>query len=237
MSGKLYLLPTALADTAVIATTTPRTREIIARLEIFIVEEPKTARRFLSHFDLAKPLASLQWLVLNEHTPPDALAELLAPLRACHDVGLLSEAGCPAIADPGASLTRIAHANNITVVPLAGPSSILLALMASGLNGQRFRFHGYLPVRGDERRAALRALELEARQRRETQIFIETPYRNLALFSDILASCAAATLLCIASDLTSATERVELRAIAEWKRHPPDIQRRPSVFLLAADQA
>lgn len=235
MSGKLYLLPTALADSAVVATTAPRTREIIARLEIFIVEEPKTARRFLSHFDLAKPLASLQWLVLNEHTAPDALAELLAPLRAGHDVGLLSEAGCPAIADPGAALARIAHANNITVVPLAGPSSILLALMASGLDGQRFRFHGYLPVRGEERRAALRALELEARQRRETQIFIETPYRNLALFSDILASCAPATLLCIASDLTSAAERVELRAIAEWKRHPPDIQRRPSVFLLAAD--
>lgn len=233
MTGTLYLIPSSLCDSAVGATTVPQVREIVARLEVFIVEQPKTARRFLAQFALAKPLAALHWLVLDEHTRDAAIATLLAPLMEGKDVGLLSEAGCPAVADPGASLVRAAHAGGITVAPLVGPSSILLALMASGMNGQRFRFHGYLPVPSDARKTALRLLEQDALRHKETQIFIETPYRNLQLFADLIAACAPSTRLCIATDLTAPSECVALRSIAEWRRCDPKIQRRPSVFLLA----
>lgn len=237
MPGTLYLIPTSLSSDAFASTTVPRVREIIARLNVFVVEQPKTARRFLSGFTLAKPLAELCWLVLDEHTPSAAIQDLLNPLLAGNDVGLLSEAGCPAVADPGAALVRAAHASGIAVVPLVGPSSILLGLMASGLNGQRFRFHGYLPIRRDQRALAIRLLEQDSRRLKETQIFIETPYRNLQIFADLVSNCASSTLLCIATDLTSATEHIELHSMMEWKKRQPDILRRPSVFLLAANQA
>lgn len=234
-SGALYLIPASLADTAAAATTPPQTRELIARLEIFIVEHAKTARRFLANFSLAKPLAELDFRLLNEHTSETDLPELLTPLKAGYDVGLLSEAGCPAVADPGASLVRLAHRDNIHVVPLVGPSSILLALMASGLNGQRFRFHGYLPIERSARVAAIRALEAQARSG-ETQIFIETPYRNLALLDELCAACAADTLLCVASDLTAPSEHIRLATIASWARYDKTaLDRRPSVFLLARE--
>lgn len=234
-SGLLYLIPAPLADSAAAATTAPQTRELIARLEVFIVEHAKTARRFLANFPLAKPLAELEFRLLNEHTDAAALPELLAPLSAGRDVGLLSEAGCPAVADPGASLVRLAHRAGIRVVPLVGPSSILLALMASGLNGQRFRFHGYLPIERGARVAAIRALEAEARSG-ETQIFIETPYRNLALLDELCATCAADTLLCVASDLTAPNERIRLFSIAAWARSATtDLNRRPGVFLLGRE--
>lgn len=234
-SGLLYLIPTSLADSAAEATTSPQARELIARLEVFIVEQAKSARRFLANFPLAKPLAELEFHLLNEHTAAAALPELLAPLSAGRDVGLLSEAGCPAVADPGASLVRFAHRAGIRVSPLVGPSSILLALMASGLNGQRFRFHGYLPIERGARVAAIRALEAEARSG-ETQIFIETPYRNLALLKELCATCAADTLLCIASDMTALTERIRLCSIAAWARSgKTDLDRRPSVFLLGRE--
>lgn len=233
MTGTLFLIPTPLANDTVIATTTPTLRDILARLEVFIVEKPKTARRFLSHFRLARPLGEMQWLVLDKLTPVSAIDMLLAPLLAGKDAGLLSEAGCPAVADPGALLVRAAHADGIKVVPMIGPSSILLALMASGLNGQRFRFHGYLPVRIDERRTRLRTLEKESAKHDETQIFIETPYRNLQLLADLAAVCAASTRLCIATDLTAASEQIEVATVAEWRRRePPRIHRRPSIFLL-----
>ena len=234
-SGVLYLIPASLDDASAAATASPQTRELLARLEVFIVEHAKTARRFLATFPLAKPLAALEFHLLNEHTSEATLPELLAPLKAGRDVGLLSEAGCPAVADPGASLARLAHRAGIRVVPLVGPSSILLALMASGLNGQRFRFHGYLPIERAARVAAIRALETEARSG-ETQIFIETPYRNLALLNDLCASCAADTLLCVASDLTAPGEQVYLRSIAQWARADRSgLDRRPSVFLLGRE--
>lgn len=237
MPGTLYLIPTSLSDDALGATTTPRIREVIAELDVFIVEQAKTARRFLAGFTLAKPLSEMRWLLLDEHTSAAATRELVAPLLDGNDVGLLSEAGCPAVADPGAALVQAAHARSIRVVPLVGPSSILLGLMASGLNGQRFRFHGYLPIPRDERATAIRALEQESTRRQETQIFIETPYRNSQLFADLIAHCAQSTLLCIATDLTGLTETIELRPISEWKQRQPEIQRRPSVFLLAAGHA
>lgn len=235
MTGTLYLIPTPLADDGVIANTAPQVREILARLEVFIVEKPKTARRFLGHFELARPLGEMQWLVLDKLTSASSIDALLGPLLAGQDVGLLSEAGCPAVADPGALLVRAAHSQGIKVVPLVGPSSILLALMASGLNGQRFRFHGYLPVRTEQRQAALRTLEQDSLKHDETQIFIETPYRNLQIYADSVAVCAASTRLCIATDLTAASEQIEVATVAEWRRRePPQIHRRPSIFLLYA---
>lgn len=171
---------------------------------------------------------------MNEHTRADALDRLLAPLRAGHDVGLLSEAGCPAVADPGANLVALAQQENIRVVPLIGPSSLLLALMASGLNGQRFAFLGYLPAKEDDRLKALRNLESESRKFRQTQLFIETPYRNRAMFDAILQACQPGTRLTVATDLTLPGESVLTRTIQQWKQTPPEIERRPTVFLLLA---
>jgi 16S rRNA (cytidine1402-2'-O)-methyltransferase len=177
----------------------------------------------------------LQLAELNEHTRPAELDRLLLPLRAGHDVGLLSEAGCPAVADPGADLVALAQRENIRVVPLIGPSSLLLALMASGLNGQRFAFQGYLPAKDGERTKMLRDLEAESRKRQQTQLFIETPYRNRAMFDAILQACQGNTRLCVATDLSLPGESVRTRTIAEWKKQtPPDVERRPTVFLLLA---
>lgn len=234
-SGALYLIPSSLDDSAAAATTSPQTRALIERLEIFIVEHAKTARRFLGNFSLARPLAELEFHLLNEHTAEAELPELLAPLKAGRDAGLLSEAGCPAVADPGAGLVRLAHRAGIRVVPQVGPSSILLALMASGLNGQRFRFHGYLPIERSARLAAIRALEIEARNG-ETQIFIETPYRNIGLVDELRANCSADILLCVATDLSAPSERICLRSIEAWRRiDTRDLDRRPSVFLLGVE--
>jgi len=180
-------------------------------------------------------LQALQLEELNEHTRTEALDRLLAPLRAGQDVGLLSEAGCPAVADPGADLVALAQRENIRVVPLIGPSSLLLALMASGLNGQRFAFQGYLPAKEMERAKMLRELESESRKRRQTQIFIETPYRNRQLFDGILQACQPGTRLTVATDLSLPGESVLTRTIQQWKkRTPPEIERRPTVFLLLA---
>jgi len=180
-------------------------------------------------------LQELQLEELNEHTKPDALDRLLTPLCAGHDVGLLFEAGCPAVADPGANLVALAQRENIRVVPLIGPSSLLLALMASGLNGQRFAFQGYLPAKEAERTKALRDLEIESHKRKQTQLFIETPYRNQAMFESILQTCLPTTQLTVATDLTLHSESVLTRTIVQWKKQtPPEIERRPTVFLLLA---
>ena len=182
--------------------------------------------------ELTQPLQQLELTELNEHTRKDELEPLLAPLLAGHDTGLISEAGCPAVADPGADLVALAQARGIRVTPLVGPSSLLLALMGSGLNGQCFAFHGYLPAKDSDRQKALRDLETESRKRRQTQIFIETPYRNQAMFDALLKSCQPNTRLTIATDLTGAGESIRTRTIAAWKKEtPPDFERRPTVFL------
>lgn len=235
MAGTLYLIPVPLGPTPPQDSLHPAVLATIRPLTHFVVEQAKTARAFLKAAGTEQPLQALQLEELNEHTRPDALDRLLAPLRAGHDIGLLSEAGCPAVADPGANLVAAAQQEDIRVVPLIGPSSLLLALMASGLNGQRFAFQGYLPAKEGERLKALRELESESRKRQQTQLFIETPYRNLQMFDGILAACQATTRLTVATDLTLPSESVKTRTIAQWKKQtPPDIERRPTVFLLLA---
>lgn len=235
MAGTLYLIPVPLGPTPPQDSLHPVVLATIRPLTHFVVEQAKTARAFLKAAGTEQPLQALQLDELNEHTRPDALDRLLAPLRAGHDIGLLSEAGCPAVADPGANLVAAAQQENIRVVPLIGPSSLLLALMASGLNGQRFAFQGYLPAKEGERLKALRELESESRKRQQTQLFIETPYRNRQMFDGILAACQASTRLTVATDLTLPSESVKTRTIAQWKKQsPPDIERRPTVFLLLA---
>lgn len=233
--GALYLIPVPLGPTPPQESLPQNVLATIRPLAHFVVEQAKTARAFLKAAGTDLTLQELQLAELNEHTRADELDRLLAPLRAGHDVGLLSEAGCPAVADPGANLVALAQKEGIRVVPLIGPSSLLLALMASGLNGQRFAFQGYLPAKDGERGKALRDLESESRKRQQTQIFIETPYRNRQMFDSILQSCQPATRLTVATDLTLPGESVRTRTVQQWKKEtPPDIERRPTVFLLLA---
>lgn len=235
MAGTLYLIPVPLGPGEPLDSLPAGVLTTLRPLQHFVVEQAKTARAFLKAAGTDAPLQSLQLSELNEHTPDSALDALLAPLRDGHDVGLLSEAGCPAVADPGASLVARAQRENIRVVPLIGPSSLLLSLMASGLDGQRFAFHGYLPAKEGERHQALRDLETESRKKRQTQLFIETPYRNRAMFDAILRTCQPGTRLCIATDLTLPGESVRTLSIQQWKKQtPPEIERRPTVFLLLA---
>jgi 16S rRNA (cytidine1402-2'-O)-methyltransferase len=235
VAGILYLIPTPLGDSGdpPLSHVIPEeTRRIAAGLTTFVVEQAKTARAFLKQLPTLTPIQQLTLLELNEHTPDRELDKLIAPLLAGSDVGLISEAGCPAVADPGASLVRLAHRHGIRVRPLTGPSSILLALMGSGLIGQRFAFHGYLPAKPDERAKALRDLEKRARNEDAAQVFIETPYRNQAMLETLLTACQPDTLLTIACDLTLDREFLATRNIAEWQGTLPDIRKRPTVFLL-----
>ncbi len=235
MAGTLYLIPVPLGPTAPQDSLPANVLATVRPLTYFVVEQAKTARAFLKAAGTDTPLQELQLEELNEHTKADALDRLLAPLRSDHDVGLLSEAGCPAVADPGANLVALAQQENIRVVPLIGPSSLLLALMASGLNGQRFAFLGYLPAKEAERTKALRDLESDSRKHKQTQLFIETPYRNKAMFEGILQTCSPTTRLTVATDLTLPSESVVTLTIAQWKKKtPPEIERRPTVFLLLA---
>ena len=239
MSGTLYLIPNALGegDAAALASVLPAS--VIAqtaRLGYFIGENAKTTRAFLKRVGTERPIQEIEIRELNVNTPASGIEQLLPPVLAGTDAGLVSEAGCPAVADPGALLVRRAHERGIKVVPLVGPSSILLALMASGLDGQRFAFHGYLPVDAGERARKLRELEAHSRKAKETQIFIETPYRNRALLDAILAGCAPSTLVAVAVDLTLATETIVSRPVSGWKKAggAPELHKRPAIFLMLA---
>lgn len=233
--GTLYLIPVPLGPMAPQACLPPDVIATVRPLAYFVVEQAKTARAFLKAVGTDLPLQSLHLAELNEHTRREALAALLQPLLNGHDIGLLSEAGCPAIADPGADLVALAQERGVRVAPLIGPSSILLALMASGLNGQRFAFHGYLPAKEADRTKSLRDLESESRKKRQTQLFIETPYRNLALFESLRANLQPGTRLTVATDISLPGESIKTHSIQAWKRlAPPDIERRPTVFLLLA---
>lgn len=234
--GSLILVPTTLGEASALDAVMPQEVQRRVRvLEHFVAENPKTARAYLKRVGTMRPLQELHIATLDEHTRDAAIAELAAPLRAGHDVGLMSEAGCPGVADPGAKLVLYAHAHAIRVVPLVGPSSILLALMASGLNGQSFAFHGYLPIADAARAAALRELETRSRKLHQTQIFIEAPYRNQKLLQGILAACADSTLLCIGAEITLAGEEIRTMRVADWRKQPPRLERRPALFLLLAD--
>jgi 16S rRNA (cytidine1402-2'-O)-methyltransferase len=235
-TGRLFLIPAPLGPDAGSSRYLASLPADVARIRRFVVENARSARRVLAQVGTALPLQSLELKELNEHTPPSDLSGLLAPLLSGEDLGLLSEAGCPAVADPGALLVRLAHEQGVRVVPLIGPSSIMLALMASGLEGQRFTFGGYLPQKSPQREAAIRQAEERSASRNETQIFIEAPYRNDKLMKALLATCRAATLLCVASDLTLAAEQVQTRSIGNWRAGDlPPLDDRPSVFLLLAD--
>jgi 16S rRNA (cytidine1402-2'-O)-methyltransferase len=235
MTGTLYLLPCTLGDTPAEQVLPQHVIDIARRLKHFVVEQPKTTRQFLSVLKPEHPIQSLHFATLNEHTESRELESLLAPLLAGEDVGIVSEAGCPGIADPGADLVNLAHRRGIRVVPLVGPSSILLALMASGLNGQCFAFHGYLPIAEADRNKTIAALEAESAKRKQTQMFIETPYRNEKLFAALLTRCRPQTLLCVACDITLPGELIQTRSIEQWKsQSPPQLNKRPSLFLLLA---
>lgn len=229
--GTLYLIPSPLGESGLASIVPDEVKQLAGQLDTFIVEHPKTARHFLKQIGTRIPLQQLHISVLDEHTQDGQLMALLQPLLDGKDVGLLSEAGCPGVADPGANLVRLAHAQGIRVAPLVGPSSILLALMGSGLNGQRFTFHGYLPIAKDERKKKLVELERESQARDQTQIFIETPYRNLSLLDAILEACKPDTLLCIATDITLSSEVIQTRPLAQWRGAFPDIDKKPTVFL------
>jgi 16S rRNA (cytidine1402-2'-O)-methyltransferase len=227
----LYAIPTPLGASPAESLPAPAL-ERIRELKHFVAENAKSARAFLSAAG-TKP-RDVSITELSEHTASAEVPALLQPLREGRPLGLLSEAGCPAIADPGALLVEAAHREGFRVVPLVGPSSIVLALMASGLEGQRFAFCGYLPRDAAERTKRLRELEARSRKEAETEIFIETPYRNDAMLASLLESCAPSTRLCVAADLTLASESVTTKSIADWRRAPPSIGKRPAVFLLLA---
>ncbi|MEZ0245682.1 MAG: SAM-dependent methyltransferase [Methylophilaceae bacterium] len=233
--GTLYLIPVTLGDDAISKALPPDVVSITQKLDTFIVENEKTARRFLGAIKTHKPVRELTMLTLNEHTTDKELPALLAPLLEGRNVGLMSEAGCPGIADPGAQLAALAHRKSIRVAPLVGPSSILLGLMASGLDGQRFTFLGYIPSDKAARVQKLREIELASRKNRETQIFIETPYRNQHLLEDILAHCSGDTRLCVACNVSLEAELIVTKRIADWKNTSlPDLHKKPTVFLLLA---
>ncbi|MGC2167083.1 MAG: SAM-dependent methyltransferase [Gallionella sp.] len=235
--GTLYLIPCTLGNTAAEIVLPQHVIEVSRRLSHFVVEQPKSARQFLAALKPNKPIQSLNFSSLNEHTNPDELADLLAPLLTGEDVGVISEAGCPGIADPGADLVRLAHRRNIRVIPLVGPSAILLALMASGLNGQCFAFHGYLPIADDERGMAIKSLEAQSAIHHQTQIFIETPYRNDKLFAALLTHCHAQTMMCVATELTTENEQIWTKTMKAWKSLPaPLLNKRPSIFMLLANR-
>jgi 16S rRNA (cytidine1402-2'-O)-methyltransferase len=235
MSAALWLLPVALGDTPWNNCLPTATREAACRLTHFVAENAKTARAELKRIGHPVALRELAIEQLPDQPSVADIERLLAPLRAGIDLGLMSEAGCPAVADPGALLVRRAHELGLTVRPLVGPSSLLLALMASGLDGQRFAFHGYLPAREPERSRRIAELEAESARNRQTQIFIETPYRNHALLAALLQSCRPKTRLCVATDLSLASESIKTRRVADWKTAAvPDLDKRPTVFLLLA---
>ena len=236
--GTLHLIPTTLGAYDPAEVLPAPLLACITRLRHFVVEETRTARRFLSSAGLKGQIGSLVFRELNEHTSPAETEELLTLFtdgegHPC-DVGLLSEAGLPAVADPGARLVALCHRKGIRVVPHTGPSSLMLALMASGLNGQQFAFQGYLPAKREDRKKAIREYERTSAHRDQTQLFIETPYRNDALMEDLLAVLSPGTDLCIAADLTLPTETVQTRTVRQWRSRPPSIGKRPCVFLFLA---
>ena len=233
MKGKLYLIPSPLGEYDPAEVLPAPVLSRAQAIKCFVVEELRTARRFLSAAGLKGHIEELEFHTLNEHTAPGEV-EALANLFQQGDVGLISEAGLPAVADPGAALVALCHRKGIEVVPLVGPSSLMLALMASGLNGQSFAFRGYLPAKTDERRAALKSVERDSKSLNQSQIFIETPYRNDALLADMLQFLSPQTRLCVAADITLPDAFICTMTVAEWRARPATIGKRPCVFIILA---
>ncbi len=231
MAGKLYLIPSFLGSENSNEVFPELNRKLVSQLKYFIVEEERTARRFLKKLVPEIIIDQLSFKLLNEHTNEVEISSYLMPIET-ESIGLISEAGVPCVADPGSTLVKLAHEKNIEVIPLVGPSSILLALMASGLNGQNFAFRGYLPIKKDEKVMVIKSLEKRSYQENQTQIFIEAPYRNNQLIEDITTICEPNTLFCIACDLTLPSQFIKTATIREWKNKKPDIHKRPAIFIL-----
>lgn len=234
MAGILYLIPSLLDDTSSEAILPQDVIEKIRTLRNFIVENERTARRFLIRLGMKEVLDELRFELLNKHTRPEDLNAMVKPLIDGTSVGLITEAGCPGVADPGADVVSMAHQNNIRVIPFIGPSSILLAMMASGLNGQSFAFNGYLPVKPPDRTKMIRHYEEHSRKENQTQIFIEAPYRNHQLLQDLVSTLIPNTRLCVAINLTGAEEKIISQPVAKWKKTKIEFQKQPAVFLFLA---
>ena len=218
----LYLIPNTLGDSAIDSVIPSQIKEIVNSIDYYVVEDLRSARRYLKKLDIKKSIDELHFTELSEHTKQEEIPALLQPAKEGKNIGIISEAGCPAVAYPGALLVKLAHEQGVKVIPLVGPSSIILALMASGMNGQNFVFHGYLPIERIDR----------IKKIKQTQIFIETPYRNNHLFQSILENCNPNTLVCIAADITLSSEVIITKSVAKWKQTNPDLHKRPVVFLI-----
>lgn len=233
MKGKLYLIPTLLAD-GTQNMLSPALTDSVKQLDHFLCENVRSARRFVSSLHVHPSVESLQFELLDKDTTVDEVEKLLAPLKAGKNIGLMSESGCPAVADPGALAVAYAHRYGAKVIPLVGPSSLMLALMGSGLTGQRFAFHGYLPVDLKQAASAIRQLERESRENKQTQMFIETPYRNNSLLAVLIKSLQPNTRLCVAIDLTGPGERIISQPVSAWKKQTPNLEKVPATFLFLA---
>jgi 16S rRNA (cytidine1402-2'-O)-methyltransferase len=232
MAASLFLIPTTLGDTAISNVLPAYNKTVILSIKHFIVENIRTARRFLKQTEPSIDINTLTFFTLNKHTSKESISEFLKPIEDGYSIGIISEAGCPAIADPGAEVVALAQQKNIRVIPLVGPSSILLALMASGFNGQSFAFHGYLPIDSEQRVKVLKKLEQQIYSENQTQLFIETPYRNNKMLDDILKTCKPSTRLCIAADITLDSEMIKTFYVPDWKKRKPDLSKRPCIFAL-----
>lgn len=232
--GNLFLIPTAISPNTQDAIIPPKVKEMLPAIRYFLAEDIRTARRYLGSLKIYPKIEELTFSVLDKDTGEGAMAALFEPVFKGNDLGVLSEAGCPGIADPGALAVRFAHRNGISVIPLVGPSAIFLGLMASGLNGQRFAFQGYLPIQKKDAAKTIRDLEKESKAKNQTQIFIETPYRNNPMFQNLLDNLLPETLLCLALDLTGEHEFIRTQTVREWQRQTFELPRHPAVFLFLA---
>ena len=232
METALYLIPVTLGDTAIESVLPSYNKEVILNIRHFIVEDVRSARRFLKKVDREIDIDALAFYTLNKHTSPEDISGYLKPLAGGASMGVISEAGCPAVADPGADVVAIAQRKGLRVVPLVGPSSIILSVMASGFNGQSFAFHGYLPIDPADRTTMIKRLEGRIYSENQTQLFIETPYRNNKLAEEFIRTCRPSTKLCIACDITCDDEYIHTRPVKEWAGKVPDLSKRPTIFLI-----
>ena len=233
MSGKLFLIPATIGDTETDRVIPEYVKETVARIKHYIVENERSARRMLIKLGIPTPIDELTFYILDEHTDKASISQFLEHIND-GDIGLLSEAGVPCVADPGSEIVALAHARNIKVIPLVGPSSILLSIMASGLNGQNFAFNGYLPVKGPDRIQKLKLLENRSRLEKQAQLFIEAPYRNNQLVNDIITACSEHTRLCIASEISTKDEFIATQTIGYWKKHLPELHKKTVIFIIQA---
>ncbi|MFK7812295.1 MAG: SAM-dependent methyltransferase [Maribacter sp.] len=231
-TGKLYLIPTTLGENEPLEVLPISIKRAIENIDYYIKKKKKTARKSIKKISSGKSQPKLHIEILNKYTEPQSIPSFLQPCFEGHDIGILSEAGCPGIADPGADVVKIAHEKGIQVVPLVGPSSIFLALMASGMNGQSFTFKGYLPIDSAERKKTIKQMEKISIDQKQSQICIETPYRNDKLLAEMLKALSNQTLLCVACDITLATEYIATKSVEDWKKTPIDLHKRPAIFIV-----